>query len=398
MQQVFSGVDIVTAWCFTGIAAVMAVAVTVFYTLRVAKVCKTVKAQSSSSFPEELPSVSVIVYSNGDASGLATLLRQLREQSYQAPWEVIVVNDGKDYETDMLLMSVASQWSLLRHTFTPKVMRNVSRKKLALTLGMKAARHDVVVHVTSSSRIKSPDWLKYMAMPFNNPSIDLVIGYACPDPADDTRRGSRRRAHDMLVTSVHYLASALTAHTYRGDGDNLAYRRDKFFEMKGFSNSLNLHYGDDDIFVSDVATPSNTAVMIARDAQVMTSTPHPVEVYKAKKYRYDYTARYCDCSQNWLYDTVSLLMWLWLLSTVGAVLIAFDNWLVMSVLGVVALLLWLPQMLVWRKASLLLSSRRFMLSVPGSMLWRPFYNFIYHLRSRRIHTAHFTWQAIGNQQ
>lgn len=394
----FSGVDIATAWCFTGIAAVMAVAVTVSYTLRVAKVCKTVKLQSSSSLPEELPSVSVIVYSNGDASGLAILLRQLREQSYQAPWEVIVVNDGKDYETDMLLMSVASQWSILRHTFTPKAMRNVSRKKLALTLGMKAARHDVVVHLTSSSRIKSPDWLKFMAMPFNDPAIELVIGYACPDPSADTCRGRRRRSHDMLVTSVHYLASALTAHTYRGDGDNLAYRRNKFFEMKGFSNSLNLHYGDDDIFVSDISTPHNTEVMIARDAQVMTSTPHPVEVYKAKKYRYDYTSRYCNCSQNRLYDTVSILMWLWLAATVGAVVSAYDNWVVMSALGVVALLLWLPQMLIWRKASMSLSSRRFMLSVPGSMLSRPFYNFIYHLRSRRIHTAHFAWQAIGDQQ
>lgn len=394
----FSGVDIATAWCFTGIAAVMAITVTVFYTLRVAKVCKTVNAQSSSSFPDKFPSVSVIVYSNSDAAGLAILLRQLRGQSYPAPWEVIVVNDGKDYETDMLLMSLSSQWSNLRHTFTPKVMRNVSRKKLALTLGMKAARYDVVVNVTSSSRINSPDWLKLMAMQFNDPEIEMVIGYACPDTADDRERGSRRRAHDMLITSVHYLASALTAHTYRGDGDNLAYRRDKFFEMKGFSNSLNLHYGDDDIFVSDVATPSNTAVMIARDAQVMTSTPHPVEVYKAKKYRYDYTSRYCNCSQNWLYDTVSVLMWMWLLSTIAAAVIAFNNWIVMAVLGGTALLLWLPQILVWRRASRLLSTRRFMLSVPGCMLWRPFYNFIYHLRSRRIHTAHFTWQAIGNQQ
>ncbi len=394
----FYSVNIETAWCFTGMAAVMAIAVTVIYTFRVFKVCQTVKRQTASPLPDVYPSVSVIVYSNNDAEGLGTLLRQLKEQSYTAPWEVVVVNDGKDYETEMLIMSMAAQWSNLRHTFTPREMRNVSRKKLALTLGIKAARNEVVIHVTSSSRINSSEWMKYMAMPFNDSRVDLVIGYSCPDTEADTRRGSRRRAHDMLITSVNYLASAITGHAYRGDGDNLAYRRSKFFKMKGFSDSLNLHYGDDDIFVCDASTPYNTKVMIARESQVMSSYRHHIEAYKSKKYRYDYTSRYCKSSQNMLYDSVNLMMWLWLLCTLVAAILAAGCHEMMVVLVGVGLLLWVPQMIVWKNASRLLSSRRFMLSVPGALLWRPFYNFIYHIRSRRIHAANLTWQAIGTQQ
>ncbi len=356
------------------------------------------KNQSLADLPDTFPSVSVIVYSNGDAESLSVVLNQLKAQNYPSDYEVVAVNDGKDYESEMLLMSLASQWKNLRHTFTPKAMRNVSRKKLALTLGMKAARYDVIIHITSSTRINSADWLKFMAAPFNDNKVDMVIGYACPDSKADTQYGNRRRAHDMLITSVHYLASALTGHTYRGDGDNLAYRRDKFFEIKGFSNSLNLHYGDDDIFVCDVATPENTMVMIASDAQVMSESNHPVEVYKNKKYRYDYTSRYCNCSQNWLYDTVSLMFWIWLLSTIGGIMTGYYDLKVLIALGVAAMVLWIPQIAAWRSASKLLSARRFMLSVPGALMARPFYNFIYHLRSHRIHTAHFTWQAIGNQQ
>ena len=394
----FSGADIYIAWSLTGVAAIMAIAVTVMYTLRIFKVCTTVKEQSDMVLPDSFPPVSVIVYSNGDAAGLAVLLQQLRCQNYESPRDVIVVNDGKDYETEMLLMSFGAEWENLRHTFTPKVMRNVSRKKLALTLGMKAAMHDVVVHVTSSTRIESSEWLKFMVSPFNDRSTELVIGYAAHDNDGDRARGKRRRAHEMLVTSVHYLASALYGHAYRGDGDNLAYRRDKFFEMKGFSNSLNLHYGDDDIFVSDLSTTDNTVVMIARDAQVISSSSHPIESYEAKKYRYNYTSRYCNSSQNKLYDAVSVFMWIWLLCSLGAVLAGFSEWIIMAVLGAAALLLWIPQMIAWKKASKLLSSRKFMLSVPGALLLRPFHNFIYLLRSRRIHTANFTWQAIGNQQ
>lgn len=394
----FSGADIHIAWALTGVAAITAIVVMIVYTLRIFKVCNTVREQSGMKLPERFPAVSVIVYCNGDASGLAVLLNQLRCQNYDAPWEVIVVNDGKDYETEMLLMAFGAEWDNLRHTFTPKVMRNVSRKKLALTLGMKAALHDVVVHVTSSTRVNSTEWLKFMASPFNDRSTELVIGYAAYDAEGDTVRGSRRRAHEMLITSVHYLASALSGHAYRGDGDNLAYRRDKFFEMKGFSNSLNLHYGDDDIFVSDLSTPENTVVMIAEEAQAMSSSRHPVEAYDAKKYRYNYTSHYCHSSQNKVYDSISALMWVWLLCSVAAVALGFTDWVMMSVLGATAVLLWLPQMVAWKKASKLLSARKFMLSVPGAMLLRPFHNFIYLLRSRRIHTANFTWQAIGDQQ
>ncbi len=45
---------------------------------------------------------------------------------------------------------------------------------------------------------------------------------------------------------------------YRGASGNIAFRRDKFFDNKGFSSSLNLRSGDDDIFINeftDAPTP-----------------------------------------------------------------------------------------------------------------------------------------------
>ena len=46
----------------------------------------------------------------------------------------------------------------------------------------------------------------------------------------------------------------------------MAYRRDTFFRNKGFSRSLNLHFGDDDIFISEIANSANTAVELGDES------------------------------------------------------------------------------------------------------------------------------------
>ena len=40
-----------------------------------------------------------------------------------------------------------------------------------------------------------------------------------------------------------------------GIGRNLAYRKELFFQQKGFSKYLNLQRGEDDLFINQLATP-----------------------------------------------------------------------------------------------------------------------------------------------
>jgi hypothetical protein len=51
-----------------------------------------------------------------------------------------------------------------------------------------------------------------------------------------------------------------------GCGRNLAYRRSLFFNNKGFANQLHLQSGDDDLFVNQTATKTNTAIEIDPDS------------------------------------------------------------------------------------------------------------------------------------
>ena len=152
------------------------------------------------------PKVSIVIYCHNDSDGLAALLPSLLSQDYPEEFEIIVVNDGRDYLTEALVNSHEGEAVRVYHTLTPRDTRNLSRKKLALTLGIKAASHDAIVHVTSSTRVVSPHWLRLLAHPLPDRATELHIGYA--PVVDATGNPSRPREHDRLLDRVHYLSSA----------------------------------------------------------------------------------------------------------------------------------------------------------------------------------------------
>ena len=58
------------------------------------------------------------------------------------------------------------------------------------------------------------------------------------------------------LQSLRYLGFALAGKPYIGIGRNLAYRKELFFQQKGFSKYLNLQRGEDDLFINELATSS----------------------------------------------------------------------------------------------------------------------------------------------
>lgn len=377
------------------LALAIAIVETALYLPRVTKVSRAVREQDGRQPDDTLsyPKASIIIYCHSDPDGVASLLPSLLGQDYPAEYEIIVVNDGRDDATEALINSLEDGDTRVYHTYTPRDTRNLSRKKLALTLGIKAAANDAIVHVTSATRAHSPLWLRHMAQPLGDSATDVVIGYAAV--AEDGGNTSRSRDDDRLIDSVHYLSAALSGKAYRGDGNNLAYRRSLFFDMKGFSNSINLHYGDDDIFVADASTPGNTAVAIAHDAQVTAESTSPATDYMYSKLRHAFTAKFSGRRQHSFNGAGSLLLWCWLALSVAAIILAPVNPVTIAMTAVSALLLWIPLAIAWNNTAKSLQSRRFLLSVPVFLLWRPIHNFMYMLKSKKIHDAQYAWQSTN---
>ena len=254
------------------------------------------------------PPLSVVISAHEAEADLAECLPAVLEQDYHS-YEVIVVNEAADAATDDLLTRLEAQYPHLYHTFTPPTSRYISRKKLALTIGIKASRHDWLVLTEAGCRPASRQWLRTIARHFT-PDTDIVLGYSRYAPSHSWF--ARLASFMHLFLSMRYLGMALIGHPYMGLGCNLAYRKSVFFAHKGFSSHLNLLAGDDDLFVHQAATRTNTRVEASAAGVVERKQPSSGRAWRAELLNRAFTARLSACGARRLLglETATRLLFL----------------------------------------------------------------------------------------
>jgi cellulose synthase/poly-beta-1,6-N-acetylglucosamine synthase-like glycosyltransferase len=213
----------------------------------------------------QLPAVSVIVCAHNEYDNLQDYLSILLEQDYPC-YEVIVVDDSSEDGSDLLLERWSRQYSNLYHTFVPRGARVLSNKKLALTIGIKAAHHDYLLLTDADCRPESKHWIREMMQGFSKEQTELVVGFS--PYFEKPGLLSHLIGYDTLFNGLQYMGMARAGKPYMGVGRNLAYKRDTFFSTGGFKGLLSNRAGDDDLFVNRIATASNTIVVNNQDSLI----------------------------------------------------------------------------------------------------------------------------------
>ena len=218
---------------------------------------------------QQLPAVSVVVCAHNEYTNLQDYLSLLLNQDYPC-YEVIVVDDSSEDGSDLLLERWSRQYSNLYHTFVPQGARVLSNKKLALTIGIKAANHDYILLTDADCCPESKYWIREMITGFAQEQTEIVLGFS---PYFE-KKGLLNRliGYDTLFNGLQYMGMARAGKPYMGVGRNLAYKRDTFFSTGGFKGLLSNRAGDDDLFVNRIATRTNTTVVCNRDS-LMWSVP-----------------------------------------------------------------------------------------------------------------------------
>ncbi|MDE7396357.1 MAG: hypothetical protein K2M98_01380 [Muribaculum sp.] len=376
------------------IIAVFTALTTLWLQLRPAlNVYKNTSRQNKAPLPTSLPPVSVIVYTSCASSKLSSLLELLMTQDYPGEYEVIVVNEGEDPLTDDVLLLAESRWHNLRHTFTPAGTRNLSPRKLALTLGIKAAHYDIIVHTTTDATPDSKKWLAHMAAPFINQKIELAIGVSSVCEPKTTGIRGANRSHYCLFDNTVILNAAINGTAFSGDANNLAYRRDLFFRHNGFSESLDIFYGDDDVFVSVSATKDNVTAVAATDSIVSINGDDTSFYYRNLRLKRAFTADYLKRTPRFMFNLSILTLYIWLIATVATVVFA-PLWM-WGIVGnvAIALALWTPMYFIWNRMAKALKSRPFYIGLPIFLFTLPLRKLYYRLRCKAVHRAQISWQS-----
>ena len=202
--------------------------------------------------------VSVIICARNEAEHLQRFLPSVLNQFYPE-FEVIVVNDGSTDQTAEVLSGFKKQFSHLYITGIEQHRDYQQGKKLAQTIGIKAAHHDQLLFTDADCEPVNPNWIRHMQSNFLS-QTQIVLGYG--KYISEPGLLNKWIRTDTVYISMQYLGMALTKRSYMGVGRNMAYRRSLFFEKKGFASHLNLSSGDDDLFVNENSDHYNTVIEI----------------------------------------------------------------------------------------------------------------------------------------
>lgn len=277
------------------------------------------KKRRETAVPEEmLPPISVIVTSKNSAEELAKNLPFIIEQDYP-DFEVIVVNRGSTDDTDMVLKAAEQKYPRLYHTYVPAEADGINEKKLALTLGIKAAKNDYLLFTEAYCRPCSKQWIREYGKEFTQ-GKEVILGFSRLEiPKKTALRGFM--LYDNLIHHLKFLSMAILRKPFMGIGRNLAYKKELFFKHKGYSPILNLEGGEDDLYINRIAPKKNTGVVLSRESMTETDSVKHFSTWRTLKSQYLYSKQYYRGFSFRLFGLETFSKYLFYLSLICAIIL-----------------------------------------------------------------------------
>jgi len=356
----FSSNEIILSGITGGLFLIQTLYYLLVYARPLKESSKREENQSKSIYNKD-KSVSIVVYANGDIESLQKNLPLFLNQDYPQ-FEVIVVNDGFDDESENILKRVSIENHHLYYNFVPNNTQYLSHKKLALTMGIKAAKYDTILFTEITCQPLCNHWISSMVSAYKD-NTEIVLGFS--SYPYDCSFFHKLIAYDNLNTGLQMIASALAHSPYMGNGKNLSYNKAIFFAHKGYSHSLNLHVGSDDLFINQVATKNNTEVQYNSESIIYLNKIGSWNEWRDFKMSRATTQHYYKGGRLSFYRTEYLSYILFLCSSCATLFVGITgNWLISLLAGLLILVRYVTKGIIFHKSALLLQQK-------PSIFWFP---------------------------
>lgn len=226
---------------------------------------------------EGLPPMTILITIHDNAGELEKHLPLLLEQDYP-DYRVIVVGEQGDADTEDVLKRFKNSHGRLYYTLIPESSRYMSRPKLQVTLGVKAARTEWVLLMAPTVHPSSDHWLEGVAKACRD-DTGFVLG--CTD-FPESMSGYKRFEH--FRTACYNLRRAQRSKPFATNMPCVCFRKSQFMRGCAFQGNAQFVRSEFSFLVNKYAAKGTTRVAIAPQARAIEDEPYP----KNWKYRHLY--------------------------------------------------------------------------------------------------------------
>ncbi len=212
--------------------------------------------QAQKSTPKRIP-VSVLICVKDQVDALKKLFPLLANQSYP-DFEIVLINNASTDDSLELMKEYAAAYSFVKIVDVVNNEAFWGNKKYALTLGIKAAKNEYLLLIEPDSIPDSPQWIMNLSAQFTLHKT-VVLGHSRITPQSKSWTNKLFRFQNTLQT-LHVFSWTLMGKPFMGSGRNLAYKKEEFFNVNGFIDHMSLPYGEDVLFVNQIAQSKNTTI------------------------------------------------------------------------------------------------------------------------------------------
>ena len=228
--------------------------------------------------------ISVLIPLRNEAANLTLLFDKLNQQRVDRHlFEVIFINDHSTDESETIYQE---QQENLRFQHTWLVLpKDEHGKKAALALGIKQARHPIIL-TTDADAFPTEEWIENYSTVFADEKIQFAFGLVVVQPAESIfSKMQHMEFASLMGTAAASLAYGVPTMC---NGANMAFRKSAYEAVGGYQSHQHLASGDDEFLYHAIAKsyPKGVHFLPNSSATVFVNAKPTLKSFVAQRVRW----------------------------------------------------------------------------------------------------------------
>lgn len=276
--------------------------------------CRKLKVKDSTYIHSETIPVSIIICAKNQAQYLEKNLPRLLTQDYPE-YEIIVVDNGSVDDTEDVLIRLKNIYPQLRSTHIPIDEKFKHNKKLAITIGVKAAKYDQIIHLNPNSFPNSKTWLSNTVVIAQGKLYNAYSNF-------EYQKGFFYNfiRYDIIKQTIKIAAFTSINKLYAGNSFNMSFLKSDFLENKGYAGNAHFEAGYDHILSMNLAKKSDYTFSTNPDSKITIEAKNHYNIWKTINKYYFKSRKYVPYRRKLLLDLEPIAHFLFVILLIPALI------------------------------------------------------------------------------